>query len=292
MSAAVSSTSSNTADQRTLLSWWAPTTDSPVGSVNIRRPGDGLRLDSTGTRASNPAASSIRPETVISSQASVWLRYTCPRRRPPGRSSAGSSRSRRVRSSASGVVARLSVSACSTGRRPPSAPGPSTERNQAPPLSGGSSWTTSRLLRAAPTTGRAQRSRRLETSAPAATGASKPEPSSRVMNASATAAGVCVVGGGAGSSSLPAASRTMASTTALRISRVVLRASLGASSAMAPGMAAVSSLEVVGVDERGRPAHGQVQALAGGALRARGASGPRNREPRAARPRRPRGPAT
>ena len=27
MSAAVSSTSSNTADQRTLLSWWAPTTD-------------------------------------------------------------------------------------------------------------------------------------------------------------------------------------------------------------------------------------------------------------------------
>ncbi len=189
--------------------------------------------------------------TVISSQASVWLRYTWPRRSAPGRRSAGSSRSRRVRSSASGVVARLSVSACSIGRSPPSAPGPSTERNHAPPLSGGSSCTTRRVLRAGPTTGRAQRSRRFDTSAPAATGASKPEPSRRVMKASATAAGVCELGGGAGSSSFPAASRTMASTTAPRTSRVVARASPGAVCTTAPGIAAVSSSSSLGSTRAG-----------------------------------------
>ena len=62
-------------------------------------------------------------------------------------------------------------------------------------------------------TGLAQRSSRLETSAPAATGASNAEPSSRVTKASATAAGRATCGGGAGSSSRAAASRTMASTT-------------------------------------------------------------------------------
>ena len=48
-------------------------------------PGVGLRRDSAGTRTSKPAASSGGPVTVISSQASSWLRYTWPRRRPPAR---------------------------------------------------------------------------------------------------------------------------------------------------------------------------------------------------------------
>ena len=47
-----------------------------MGSVNSRRPGDGLRRDSSGTRTSNPAASIQVPVTVISSHASAWLTYT------------------------------------------------------------------------------------------------------------------------------------------------------------------------------------------------------------------------
>ena len=86
-SAAVSSTSSKTADQRTSLSWLAPTTVSPVGSTKRRRAGVGLRRDSAGTRTSKPAASRAGPVTVMSSHASSWLRYTCPRRRPPARPS-------------------------------------------------------------------------------------------------------------------------------------------------------------------------------------------------------------
>ena len=61
------------------------------------------------------------------------------------------------------------------GSSVPSAPGPSTERNHALPESGGSSWTTS-LDRTAPVTPLAHRSSRFDTSAPAATGASKRRP--------------------------------------------------------------------------------------------------------------------
>jgi hypothetical protein len=70
----VSSTSSNTTDQRTSLSWWAPTTLSPDGSVKSRRPGAGFRRDSAGTRTSKPAAATTSPVTVMSSHASAWLR--------------------------------------------------------------------------------------------------------------------------------------------------------------------------------------------------------------------------
>ena len=98
------------------------------------------------------------------------------------------------------------------GSRPPSAPRPSTDRNQAPPESGGSSWTT-RRERPAPVTGLTHRSRRLETSRPAATGATNADPSSRVMTASPTSAPVRTTGGGAGISTRPAASEAMASTT-------------------------------------------------------------------------------
>ncbi len=89
MSAAVSSTSSNTADQWTSESWWAPTTVSADGVVNRRRVGDGDRRDRAGTFTSKPAASSVAPVTVISSHASSCFRYTWPRRCPPARSSTG-----------------------------------------------------------------------------------------------------------------------------------------------------------------------------------------------------------
>ena len=238
-SAAVSSTSSKTADHRTLASWLAPTTLSPVGSVNSRRPGETLRRERAGTRTSKPAARSPLPVVVISSQASGWLRYTCPRRWPPARRSSGRRRSSRASSSARGFVARLSVRATSIGSRPPSAPGPSTDRNQASPLSGGSSWTT-RLGRAPLSTGLAHRSRRFETSVAAPIGASNEEPSSLVTTASATAAVVWVVGGGALTSTRPAASRMIASTTAPSTSIVTARWVPGLRAMTGPGMAAAN----------------------------------------------------
>ena len=69
MSAAVSSTSSNTADQRTSASWLAPTAVS-VSSANTRSDAVGLRRLSAGTRTSNPAAARRGPMSTMSSQAS------------------------------------------------------------------------------------------------------------------------------------------------------------------------------------------------------------------------------
>ena len=149
-------------------------------------------------------------------------------------------RSSRPRSSARGLVPWRSVRASSMGSRPPSAPGPSTDRNQALPLSGGSSWTTSRA-RPVAVTGRDQRSRRLATSAPAATGAAKVEPSRRVTTDSAAAATVRTTGGGAGSSSRPAASVAMALTTEPITSSVTARGSPPPSARTGPGMALDSS---------------------------------------------------
>ena len=143
-SAAVSSTSSNRADQRTLVSWWAP--DHAVARGLGEEPqarATACGGTAAGTRTSKPAASSAGPVTVISSHASSWLRYTWPRRRAPARRSRAKIRSRRASSSARGLVSLPSARASSIGSSVPSAPGPSTERNQASPLSGGSSWTTS-----------------------------------------------------------------------------------------------------------------------------------------------------
>ena len=236
MSSAVSSTSSNSTDQRTFDSWWAPTTESPaIDSANSRSDADGLRRDSAGTRTSKPAASSWVPVTVISSHASSWLRYTWPRRSAPGRSSAGNTRSSRASSSASAETALPSARACSIGRSLPLAPGPRTERNHAPPESGGSSETTS-LTRAVVVSGLAHRSMRSETSPAAATGAVNVEPSSRVTKASPTSAIVRASGGGAAKSSMPAAWRTMVSTTAPWTERVTLRGSAGAMAVTGRGM--------------------------------------------------------
>ena len=93
----------------------------------------------------------------------------------------------------------------------------------------------------APITWRAQRSSRLDTSAPEATGAVNVEPSRRVTTASATWAGLWTLGGGAGSSMRLAASWMTASTTEPITSRVTTRASclvLGRA-VTAPGIAAV-----------------------------------------------------
>ncbi len=73
MSAAVSSTSSNTADQRTSASWLAPTTVSDA-SANTRNIGVARRVESSGTRTSKPASARRGPVTVMSSHASSWLR--------------------------------------------------------------------------------------------------------------------------------------------------------------------------------------------------------------------------
>ena len=131
-SSAVSSTSSNTADHCTLLSWRAPTIVSPEGSTNRRNPGFGLRRDSDGTRTSKPAASNDSPVRVMRSHASSVLRYTCPRRSAPARCNSGRSRSRRASSSATGRVDFVADSATSTSTRARSGPGPSTDRNHAP----------------------------------------------------------------------------------------------------------------------------------------------------------------
>ena len=68
----MSSTSSNSTDHATLLSWWAPTTVSD-DSAKSRSIGVALRRDIVGTRTSNPMAASVGPVVVISSQAWSWV---------------------------------------------------------------------------------------------------------------------------------------------------------------------------------------------------------------------------
>ena len=125
MSAAVSSTSSNTADQRTFASWFAPTADSGASSTNTRSDGDGLRRDSAGTRTSKPAATSRGPVTVISSHASSWLRITWPRRVPPGPQQRGQHafEARDLVFEVRTVRRRPSTIACSIGTSSPFGPG-------------------------------------------------------------------------------------------------------------------------------------------------------------------------
>ena len=89
MSAAVSSTSSNTADQRTFASWFAPTAVSVAASTKTRSDGVLGRRESAGTRTSKPASCSCGPVAAIRSHASSPLRITWPRRVPPGRPQRG-----------------------------------------------------------------------------------------------------------------------------------------------------------------------------------------------------------
>ena len=69
ISAAVSSTSSNTADHFTSASWLAPTAVDDC-SANTRNVGVAVRGESSGTRTSKPALERRAPVTAISSHAS------------------------------------------------------------------------------------------------------------------------------------------------------------------------------------------------------------------------------
>ena len=82
--------------------------------------------------------------TVMICHASSWLRTTIPRCWSAGRRSAGRSRSSRGSWSPSWRLVRLSAMATCRGTTRPSPSGAKTDRRQAPPLSGGSSWTASR----------------------------------------------------------------------------------------------------------------------------------------------------
>ena len=90
MSAAVSSTSSNT--RRPAHVGELVGADHGLASAARRSAaatGWPCLRDSAGTRTSKPADTSTAPVSVMSSQASSWLRTTSPRRLPPGRCSGG-----------------------------------------------------------------------------------------------------------------------------------------------------------------------------------------------------------
>ncbi len=227
MSSALSSTSSNTADHCTAVSCWAPTAESVSDPTEVNR-SDGVAFfgDIGGTRTSNPADVRIGPMLVIRSQASSWLRMTWPRRLSLPRCS-GSYRPSRRSSSCLIVSLRLCLArdiAASTGssfRRPSLA---SVRSSHASPESGGSSWTIS-CSREVPVTFLAHVCRPLETSAPYDAGASNVEPFSRPRTASATSDALRGWGGGAGTSTRPAASRQIASTKPSTMLRVTARGS-------------------------------------------------------------------
>ena len=115
MSAAVASTSSNTADHDTFASWLAPTTDSDDASTLTRNDGVLRRREICGACTSNPAATRRGPVVAIRSHASSALRITCPRCNPPGRINTGSMRSRRAISDSSRWRFDVAITiACST----------------------------------------------------------------------------------------------------------------------------------------------------------------------------------
>ena len=243
MSAAVSSTSSKTADHRTSASWLAPTTDVAEVSANTRSIGVGRCGDSSGIRTSNPAAASRGPVIAISSHASSWLRITWPRRVPPGRRSAGSIRSRRVISSSRSRRFEPALTmACSIGTKAPLSPEAKTARFHASPRSGGSSRTINAAC--SRVTDRAQSSARSTSSPATRSGASNALPSSRARNASVTSAAVRTLGGGAGTSIQRALSRQIASTMPVSAERVRARAStLGSIARTLPGISSARSLQ-------------------------------------------------
>ena len=209
--------------------------------MNRRSPGVGLRRDSAGTRTSKPAAATASPVTVISSQASAWLRYTWPRRSSPGPLQLGED----ALEAHQGVGQRLGGLAVAEGPLDgqQGAVGPGAEHREEPRVAasragraGRRAWT-----RTAPVTPLAQRSSRLDTSAPAATGASKADPSRRVMNASATAAVVRVVGRrGRQRRSGGRPCRRWRGRPRPSTSRVTARASPPATTVTGPGMAEAS----------------------------------------------------
>ena len=142
MSAAVSSTSPKTADHRTSASWAAPTDVDDV-SANTRSIGVARCGTSSGIRTSYPAFASHAPVVAIISQASSWLRITCPRR-ALARDSAGSIRSSRTIWSSRSLRPDPALTiARSIGTRDPLAAEANTSSFHASARSGGSSRTIS-----------------------------------------------------------------------------------------------------------------------------------------------------
>ena len=191
ISAAVSSTSSNTTDQRTLLSWWAPTCGL-AGRLG-EQPERGARLAPGQRRHPHVEPGRFQLGAVDRHQLPGLVlaeHDLAPAQLAPGRWRTGRRRSSRTSSSASGRDGPPSLSATSMGSSCPVAPGPSTERNHAPPASGGSSCTTRRGRRGDVTDFGTTARAGGPPDRPGPPGPGSVEPSSRVVNASATAAAV------------------------------------------------------------------------------------------------------
>ena len=220
-SAAVSSTSSNSTDHDTLLSWWAPTTVSD-DSATSRSIGVALRRDMIGTRTSNPMAASVGPVVVINSQAWSWVNANWPRRDPVDRPMDGNARPRRSHSAVTVRPPRSWRRAPSmgTGGPPPVAARIETSHTPASP---GASSCTINFGRDADVTPRVHRSRAWATSSMNRLGPWNGEPSIPAITASCTSRGEITDGGAAGSSIRSTPSATIASTTAVRTAMVVAR---------------------------------------------------------------------
>ncbi len=174
------------------LSWWAPTTDVAGGlGEQPQRRRWACGADSAGTRTSNPAAPAARPGHGHQLPGLVLAQvHLAPAEAARAGRSAGKRRSRRAscRRAISALVAGVDQRDLDRARRSPSGPGPSTERNQASPLSGGSSCTTRRPAGLA-VTGLAHRSSGADELGAGRAGGVEGEPSRRARKASATSAG-------------------------------------------------------------------------------------------------------
>ena len=268
ISAAVSSTSSNTADQRTSASWLAPTAVS-FDSANTRSDGVALRGDSAGTRTSKPASAEAGaggdhqlPRLVLAQDgvaAAVGARRAAARGACARGGRARASRSARfepvVDDGALDGDEHLALRAAARlGDEHREVP-------RAAVRSGGSRRTISAAC--SRVTARAHPSARGTSSPATRTGASNALPSSRARNASVTSLPVRTTGGAAGTSMRRALSRQMASTMPVSAERVTARAStLGSSAATLPGMASTTSARRSAIDERGRPPHRVRRVLA------------------------------
>ncbi len=255
-SSAVSSASSNSTVQATLLSWRAPTTESAGVSANSRSDAFALRRESAGSRTSNPIVASVGPVVVMNSHASSWLIASCPRRDAPTRSSAGSSRPSRCHSALSARLPPSARIATSIGTCVPLPDGAETDRIHTPPGSGGSSWIDqlrphrigdrARPLIDPPRQGCGQ-VRRWQRTAIHPCGRS-PCRRGRSRSSRSTAA--------AGSSIRSMLSVTMASTAAVMTADVVARPSPPPTATTAPGIIAASEVTAARSIKRRSPLNG------------------------------------
>ena len=246
ISAAVSSTSSNTADQRTSASWLAPTAVS-FDSANSRSDRRGLAGRQLGDAHVEAGVGEARagdrhqlPRLVLAEDGVAAPVGAGAQQRGEHALEPGDVRAR-GRSAWSGRRrwrARRARAPCPWSHRGDLAT--NTSRSHTPVRSGGSRRTISGAC--SRVTERDHCSAR-DTSSPATrAGASNALPSRRARNASVTSLPVRTTGGAAGTSMRRALSRPMASTMPVSAERVTARAStLGSSAATLPGMASTTS---------------------------------------------------